>query len=317
VFAIHRRAWLWLQRQSVFIAMRVSIAAALLGALILLGFPLPGVLLTMLGLAGTLAGGWIALAELLNQFAHRNRYSPGANDNASGVGVVLALAEHFAARPPAHVRLGFLFTGAEETGLHGATAFAATVTGGAVSFDPHSASLRGLSCAARTLSGAIAKSKGAPLRSGRLQHDQRPMTLDPAKTAVLNFDMVGGGHRLGVVTRDGTLFALRTDEKLNALVHAAHPAAESLHHTLRSSDVAAFLRRGLPATGLQTLGSAEAELAYHTSNDTIAVVQPAALDLAARTALEMIQRVETCPAPLFQRMERISRTTMRKHPFIR
>jgi Zn-dependent M28 family amino/carboxypeptidase len=39
--------------------------------------------------------------------------------------MLLALAEASAVRPPAHLRLGFLFTGAEETGLHGARAAAA------------------------------------------------------------------------------------------------------------------------------------------------------------------------------------------------
>jgi len=46
--------------------------------------------------------------------------SPGALDNASGVGMVLACAEYFAQNPPANFSIRFLFLGAEEYGLQGA-----------------------------------------------------------------------------------------------------------------------------------------------------------------------------------------------------
>jgi len=49
-------------------------------------------------------------------------YFPGALDNASGVGVALALAEAAASYRP-RVDLAFLFTDAEEGGLGGSTAF--------------------------------------------------------------------------------------------------------------------------------------------------------------------------------------------------
>jgi Zn-dependent M28 family amino/carboxypeptidase len=90
-----------------------------------LGLNAPPVLVWAVALAGSVVGGWWVLTELLNQLAWRGHYSPGAHDNASGVGVVLALAEHFARNPPQGISLGFLFTGAEETGMHGAAAFAA------------------------------------------------------------------------------------------------------------------------------------------------------------------------------------------------
>lgn len=48
---------------------------------------------------------------------------PGANDNASGVGVVLQLAAETAARPLESTRLVILITGSEESGLLGARAF--------------------------------------------------------------------------------------------------------------------------------------------------------------------------------------------------
>jgi hypothetical protein len=45
--------------------------------------------------------------------------SPGANDNGSGILVLLELAERFSKRPPADISVRFLATGAEETGFFG------------------------------------------------------------------------------------------------------------------------------------------------------------------------------------------------------
>lgn len=49
--------------------------------------------------------------------------SPGALDNAGGVGVLLALAEALQADPPSQVHVTFLITDAEEEGLLGAWAY--------------------------------------------------------------------------------------------------------------------------------------------------------------------------------------------------
>lgn len=65
--------------------------------------------------------------EIYCQLGSLNRYSQGAIDNASGVSVLLALAEYFSINPPDKINLGFLFTTAEETGLHGSTTFAASL----------------------------------------------------------------------------------------------------------------------------------------------------------------------------------------------
>ncbi len=46
-------------------------------------------------------------------------YSPGANDNAAAVGVVLALAERLKETPLAHTEVRLAFTGCEETGCDG------------------------------------------------------------------------------------------------------------------------------------------------------------------------------------------------------
>lgn len=50
-------------------------------------------------------------------------YAPGANDNASGVGVVLALAEKLATDPFNHATVWIVLTGCEEVGCYGAEDF--------------------------------------------------------------------------------------------------------------------------------------------------------------------------------------------------
>jgi hypothetical protein len=125
--AFHKRIGLELQANAIFYAQRGAIAVAAMALLNFVGFRLPGGIITLTGILGSVLGGWLAASDLLNQLAHSNRYSPGANDNASGVGVLLALAEYFASVPPTRANLGFLFTGAEETGMHGAKAFTASL----------------------------------------------------------------------------------------------------------------------------------------------------------------------------------------------
>jgi hypothetical protein len=50
-------------------------------------------------------------------------YSPGANDNASAVGTLLALAERFQQEPLPHTEVWLAFTGCEESGCDGMRAF--------------------------------------------------------------------------------------------------------------------------------------------------------------------------------------------------
>jgi hypothetical protein len=70
---------------------------------------------------------WIALYLALNHFlgwfsgvtADLGPYSPGANDNAASVGLLLALAERLKQEPLAHTEVWLAFTGCEETGCDG------------------------------------------------------------------------------------------------------------------------------------------------------------------------------------------------------
>lgn len=123
--AVTQPGLLWLHQNIMFIALRVAWAVAAVAALQLIGLKVPDFALGLASSAGALTGGVWALLEVWSQRERGTRWSAGAHDNASGVGVLLALAEHYAAQPPARQRVGFLFTGAEETGLHGAESFAA------------------------------------------------------------------------------------------------------------------------------------------------------------------------------------------------
>jgi Iap family predicted aminopeptidase len=51
------------------------------------------------------------------------RYSPGANDNASGVGVVLGLANRLFTEPLRQTEVWLVFTGCEEVASYGVAAF--------------------------------------------------------------------------------------------------------------------------------------------------------------------------------------------------
>lgn len=106
-------------------AVRVAWLQAAAALLPLMGFPLAGVFhLAFLAVAGVLSAGLIAV-DLWQQLGTGGAFSPGANDNASGAAVLLAVAGYLAESDPFEAKVGFLFTGAEEAGLYGAHAFAA------------------------------------------------------------------------------------------------------------------------------------------------------------------------------------------------
>jgi len=86
---------------------------------------LVGVLTAWSGFAwlGIPAGLVQVFALLLCLHADRTPFSPGANDNASGVGVALALAQHVAQSPLEHTETWLVFTGCEEASAYGICAF--------------------------------------------------------------------------------------------------------------------------------------------------------------------------------------------------
>jgi len=66
---------------------------------------------------------YLMLSTLLAALDEFNNPVVGANDNASGIGVVLALAEHLAQVPLEHTEVWLLFTGSERVGGAGMDAF--------------------------------------------------------------------------------------------------------------------------------------------------------------------------------------------------
>jgi len=68
-------------------------------------------------------GAYLAFNHFLGWFtgvtADLGAYSPGANDNASAMGTLLALAERLKAEPLQHTEITLAFTGCEETGCDG------------------------------------------------------------------------------------------------------------------------------------------------------------------------------------------------------
>lgn len=65
----------------------------------------------------------IALIGGLNYFNKTGNFSPGAFDNAAGVGVILELARYYKINPPHNLDLTFLSPGSEELNLGGAIRF--------------------------------------------------------------------------------------------------------------------------------------------------------------------------------------------------
>jgi Peptidase family M28 len=64
---------------------------------------------------------WLGLASYVDNATSPT--VPGANDNASGVAALLALAERFATKPPEHVELRLVAPGCEESGMGGTAAW--------------------------------------------------------------------------------------------------------------------------------------------------------------------------------------------------
>lgn len=65
----------------------------------------------------------IAVALVVVIQAHASPYTAGANDNASGVGVMLALAEKMKSEPLANTEVWWVATGCEEVGAYGSADF--------------------------------------------------------------------------------------------------------------------------------------------------------------------------------------------------
>ncbi len=91
--------------------------------LLLVALRLPGELLHWLDRVSLFPLALFALVALLALDWSRPRAAGGANDNGSGLAVLAALAEYFAATPAQNAEVCFLLTGAREAGAGGMDAF--------------------------------------------------------------------------------------------------------------------------------------------------------------------------------------------------
>jgi len=126
--AFRNTTLLRLRYQTNFIVQRIAILLSILSILQIIGIHSPNWILLFSGIISSLAGIWLSFSQLWDQVSCNMQYSPGANDNASGVAILLSLAEYISLCGVFNnLKIGFLFTGAEETGLHGSDAFATSL----------------------------------------------------------------------------------------------------------------------------------------------------------------------------------------------
>jgi len=190
--------------------------------------------------------------------------SPGANDNAAAVGILLNLLERLATAPPSKVRLRFLFTAAEERGYLGARHYARGA---------NLAELAGvLSLELCGIGDSVAiwdVSDETPfLGQVRRALDGIGLRSDESYHVVGRIPMFGSDHRAfapaGVPAYGFTLVPSAQAEALRQFVFS--PVRSALRH---------LIRRPVPFD------------TYHTARDSGSTLEPAALATALR-ALEAV-----------------------------
>lgn len=190
--------------------------------------------------------------------------SPGANDNAAAVGILLHLAARLVTRPPRRIRVRLLFTAAEELGYLGARAWVREMSlagvMGVLSLElcgvGDSLAVWDAETETPFLCRVSAALEGAGLRRDEGYH------------VVGRVPVFGSDHRafarVGVPAYGLTVVPLREAEALRRFV--LNPARSALRP---------LVRRPRPFD------------TYHTARDGFTALEPAALELTAR-ALEAI-----------------------------
>jgi hypothetical protein len=172
---------------------------------------------------GTAAIQLFALGMCLH--ADHTPFSPGANDNASGVGVILALAKRLAAEPLAHTEVWLAFTGCEEAAAYGISAF----------LDAHAAELG--DDAVYLILDEVGLGRLMVLTADGLilKRKSHPQALDLARRA--SAALLGGkvDEQVGIAYTDA---AVATKRGLIALTVVALPPAggEEVMHWHQTSD---------------------------------------------------------------------------------
>jgi len=190
--------------------------------------------------------------------------SPGANDNAAAVGILLNLLERLAVSPPSRLRVRFLFTAVEERGYLGARHYARAANleelAGVLSLElcgiGDSIAIWDVDEETRFVGRVRTALEGIGLRPNLGYH------------VVGRIPMFGSDHRAfapeGVPAYGFTLVPSREAEALRQFVFS--PLRSALRH---------LIRRPVPFD------------TYHTARDSGSTLEPAALALALR-ALEAI-----------------------------
>jgi len=146
--------------------------------------------------------------------ADRTPFSPGANDNASGVGVILALAQRLVQEPLAHTEVWLAFTGCEEVGAYGMSAF----------LDTHAAELG--TEAVYVILDQVGRGVLTYLSSDGLvvKRKTHPQALDLAQQAAAALSPLEVRERPGIAYTDA---AVATKRGLIALTLCAIPSSDS------------------------------------------------------------------------------------------
>ncbi|MBE0697957.1 MAG: DUF4910 domain-containing protein [Anaerolineaceae bacterium] len=223
---------------------RMALILALFGLVSLVGFQLgPGIIAGVVAVS-VLVGMTLVGLDLWEQMGTHGKHTVGANDNASGVGVLLVLAELLSENQSSSLKIGFLFTGAEEAGLWGASAFA------------------------------------------------RSLADSGLRTPLVCVDMVGAGSDLRIMAGAKSLRTVKTNREINEWLERADPLA--VRHTAlrRSSDFEAFTRAGIPAGWIESSGTKQSWLAYHTQRDQMDQIDPKMLQRAVTLLYRVVQHME-------------------------
>jgi peptidase M28-like protein len=190
--------------------------------------------------------------------------SPGANDNAAAVAILLNLIERLAASPPAKLRLRFLFTAAEERGYLGARHYVRE------NYIAELAGVLSLELCGIGDSVVIWDAADETPFLGKVSAALQGLGLarDQGHHVVGRIPMFGSDHRafapLGVPAYGFTLVPSANAEALRQFVFS--PVRSAIRH---------LIRRPVPFD------------TYHTPRDRGSTLEPGALALALR-ALEAV-----------------------------
>jgi hypothetical protein len=139
-------------------------------------------------------------------------------------------------------------------------------------------------------------SEEAGLRGSRRFVQRHAGRLERIPTYDINLDGIGDPQHLAFIDRELWL-GVRHDEDLASLGMACAEAegleAKRITLPMGGTDAASFTQAKLPATTIICQDSGRLIPSYHTRDDTLDNMDPAALDTAFRLVLAMLHRIDT------------------------